>query len=194
MTHFVGHYGLWVVFVVVFLEVGGLPFIPGETALIAAAVLASQGHGSIVWTIVLAVLAAALGAGAAYVVGRRWGRGLLALWPWLERVTGPAVVRSDEFFERHGPKAVFIGRFLPVLRATLGWMAGVGEMSSLSFGIWNVAGALVWGIGVGLAAYYAGAAVIDTIQHDAAVGVGILVILLLGFVGVHVVRGRLERS
>ena len=52
MTHFVEHYGLWVVLIVVFLEVVGLPFIPGETALIAAAVLASQGHGSIVWTIV----------------------------------------------------------------------------------------------------------------------------------------------
>ena len=52
MTHFVSHYGLWVVFVVVFLEVAGLPFIPGETALIAAAALASQGHGSIVWIIV----------------------------------------------------------------------------------------------------------------------------------------------
>lgn len=194
MSHFVEHYGLWVVFTVVFLEVGGLPFVPGETALITAAVLASQGHGSILWTILLAVLAAVLGAAAGYLVGRRWGRGLLALWPWLERVTAPAVERSDEFFARHGAKAVFIGRFLPLLRATLGWMAGVGAMPPLRFAIWNVAGAIVWGTGVGLAAYYAGAAVVDTIQHDAAVGVGILVILLVAFVGIHVVRGRLERS
>src|SRR3954463_5603239 len=137
MTHFVEHYGLWVVFAIVFLEVGGLPFVPGETALITAAVLASQGHGSIVWTIALAVLAAALGAAAAYAVGRRWGRGLLALWPWLERVTAPAVERSEHFFGRHGPKAVLIGRFLPLLRATLGWMAGVAGMAPLRFGLWN---------------------------------------------------------
>lgn len=194
MSHFVKHYGLWVVFLVVFLEVGGLPFIPGETALIAASVLASQGNGSIVWTIVVAALAAVVGAGVAYAVGRRWGRGLLALWPWLERMTKPAVERSDEFFERHGAKAVFIGRFLPILRATLGWMAGVGEMPLLRFALWNVAGAVVWGVAVGLAAYYAGAAVIDTIQHDAAVGVGIAVLLLIALIGVHVVRGRLERS
>src|SRR3954451_6507408 len=169
MTHFVEDYGLWVVFAIVFLEVGGLPFVPGETALITAAVLASQGHGSIAWTIALAILAAVLGAGAGYLVGRRWGRGLLSLWPWLARVTAPAVERSDEFFGRHGPKAVFIGRFLPLLRATLGWMAGVGGMPWLRFAVWNLVGAVVWGIAVGLAAYYAGAAVVDTIQHDAAV-------------------------
>ena len=191
MTHFVEHYGLWVVFAIVFLEVGGLPFVPGETALIAAAVLASQGHGSIVWTILLASLAATLGATAAYAVGRRWGRGLLALWPWLERITRPAVERSDDFFHRHGSKALFIGRFLPLLRATLGWMAGVAKMAPLRFALWNVAGAVVWGIGIGLAAYYAGAAVIDTIQRDAAVGVGIVVILVVGFIGVHIVRTRL---
>src|SRR5437763_9622940 len=111
MTHFVEDYGLWVVFAVVFFEVAGLPFVPGETALITAAVLASQGHASIAWTIAVAILAAVVGAGTGYVVGRRWGRGLLAAWPWLERVTAPAVERSDDFFDRHGSKAVFIGRF-----------------------------------------------------------------------------------
>jgi membrane protein DedA with SNARE-associated domain len=194
MTHFVEHYGLWVVFSIVILEVGGLPFVPGETALIAAAVLASQGHGSIVWTIVVAIAAAVLGAGAGYVVGRRWGRDLLSLWPWLERVSRPAVRRSETFFDRHGSKAVFIGRFLPLLRATLGWMAGVAAMSWQRFAVWNVLGAIAWGVAVGLAAYYAGAAVIDTIQHDATIGIAILVILAVALAGVHVVRGRLERS
>lgn len=194
MTHFVEHYGLWVVFAIVFLEVAGLPFVPGETALITASVLASQGHGSIVWTILLAIAAAVLGAAVAYLVGRRWGRDLLELWPWLGRISRPAVHRSEEFFGRHGPKAVFIGRFLPLLRATLGWMAGVGKMPAPRFAVWNIAGAAAWGIGVGLAAYYAGAAVLDTIQRDAAVGVAILVIIAVGLVGVHVVRGRVERS
>src|SRR3954452_1744776 len=194
MTHFVEDYGLWVVFAIVFLEVAGLPFVPGETALITAAVLASQGHGSIVWTIVLAFGAAVLGAGLAYAVGRRWGRDLLGVWPWLGRVSRPAVHRSEAFFDRHGPKAVLVGRFLPILRATLGWMAGVGKMPLARFAIWNVAGAAVWGIGVGLAAYYAGAAVLDTIQRDAAVGVAVLAILAVGLVGVHVVRRRVERS
>jgi len=148
------------VFVVVLLEVVGLPFIPGETALIAAAVLASQGHGSIVWTIVLAIAAAILGAGISYAVGRRWGRSLLARWPWFERVSKPGVERSDAFFKAHGSKAVVMGRFVPVLRATLGWMAGVGRMALPRFLAANIVGAVAWGLAIGLLAYYVGGAVI----------------------------------
>lgn len=147
-------------FVVVLLEVVGLPFIPGETALIAAAVLASQGHGSIVWTIVLAIAAAILGAGISYAVGRRWGRSLLARWPWFERVSKPGVERSDAFFKAHGSKAVVMGRFVPVLRATLGWMAGVGRMALPRFLAANIVGAVAWGLAIGLLAYYVGGAVI----------------------------------
>jgi membrane protein DedA with SNARE-associated domain len=180
VTHFVEHYGLWVVFIVVFVEVAGLPFIPGETALVTASVLASQGHGSIVATIALAIAAAALGAGAGYVVGRKWGRDLLALWPWFERVSKAAVDRSARFFEDHGSKAVFLGRFLPVVRATLGWMAGVGKMSPLSFALWNIAGAIAWGIGIGLLAFYGGKAAANAVQSYGLYAVAAIAVLVVG--------------
>jgi membrane protein DedA with SNARE-associated domain len=182
VTHFVAHYGLWVVFVVVLLEVVGLPFIPGETALIAAAVLASQGHGSIVWTIVLAIAAAILGAGISYAIGRRWGRRLLTRWPWFERVLEPGVERSDRFFKAHGAKAVVIGRFVPVLRATLGWMAGVGRMPLVRFLAANVAGAVAWALAIGLIAYYGGGAVIRYGTYAIAAAV---VALLAGWLVLH---------
>src|SRR5581483_1217272 len=98
MTHFVSHYGLWVVFAVVFLEVAGLPFIPGETALITAAALAASGHGSILWVVVAACGAAVAGAVTGYVLGREFGRDILRAWPWLDRRSKPAVDRSQEFF------------------------------------------------------------------------------------------------
>lgn len=176
------HYGLWVVFVVVLLEVVGLPFIPGETALIAAAVLASQGHGSVLWTIALAIVAAILGAGISYAVGRRWGRRLLARWPWFERVSKPAVERSDAFFKAHGSKAVVVGRFVPVLRATLGWMAGVGRMPLPRFLAANVAGAVAWALAIGLLAYYVGGAVIRYGTYAIA---GAAVVLLAAWVILH---------
>jgi membrane-associated protein len=194
VTHFVSHYGLWVVFGVVFLEVAGLPFIPGETALIVAGALASQGHGSIVWTIVLAALAAVLGFGAAYAIGLARGREILSYWPWFERITKPGIDRSEEFFHRHGSKTVFIGRFLPVLRATVGWMAGVGRMPLPKFLAWNVLGALVWAPGVGLASYYAGEAVVKTVQRDAGIGVGVIAALALVAVGLHFLLRRVERA
>ena len=195
MTHFVEHYGLWVVFIVVFLEVAGLPFIPGETALITAAVLASQGHGSIVATIALAIAAAVLGAGTGYAIGRTWGRGLLALWPWFERVSRPAVDRSERFFGDHGSKAVFLGRFLPVLRATLGWMAGVGKMKRLPFVLWNVAGAITWGIAIGLLAFYGGKAAANAVQQYGLYAiVAIVVLVVAGWLVLRRGERRLEKK
>jgi membrane-associated protein len=193
VTHFVADYGLWVVFAVVFLEVVGLPFIPGETALIAAAALASQGKGSIVWIIVVAIAAAVVGAAVAYGIGFRFGRELLAFWPWLERTSRAGIDRSDVFFRKHGSKAVFLGRFVPVLRATLGWMAGIGRMPFLGFLAWNIAGAIAWGLGIGLAAYYLGSAVVKTVESDATLGVGVIAAIVVVLVGIHLLRRRAER-
>jgi membrane protein DedA with SNARE-associated domain len=193
VSSFVSHYGLWVVFGVVFLEVAGLPFIPGETVLIAAAVLASQGHGSIVATIAAAVAAAFLGAATGYAIGRWRGRELLSLWPWLGRVTHEGIERSQALFDRHGSKAVFLGRFVPILRATLGWMAGVSRMPLLRFLAWDLAGALAWGLLIGLAAYYLGAAVVKAVERDAAIGTGIIAALVVVYVVFHYARRRFER-
>ena len=192
MTHFIEHYGLWVVFGIVFLEVAGLPFIPGETALITAAALASQGHGSIVAIIGLAIAAAVTGALFGYVVGHHWGRELLNRWPRVERLTRKGVDRSQEFFDRHGGKAVFLGRFVPVVRATLGWMAGVARMSFWRFLLWNVAGAVAWGAAIGLLAYYVGAAVIKAVERDLLYGVGAIAAVVLVLAGVHYAQRRAE--
>ena len=86
--------------------------------------------------------------------------GCCAAGRWFERVTKSGVERSDEFFHRHGAKAVVIGRFVPVLRATLGWMAGVGRMPLPRFLLANIGGAVAWGLAIGLVAYYVGGAVI----------------------------------
>jgi membrane protein DedA with SNARE-associated domain len=192
LTHFVEQYGLWVVFGIVFLEVAGLPFVPGETALIAAGALASQGHGNIVAIVGVAIAAAVLGALFGYVVGLRWGRELLARWPWFERVSHKGVERSQEFFHQHGSKAVFLGRFVPVLRSTLGWMAGIGRMRFGRFMLWNVAGAAAWGCLIGLAAYYLGAAIVRAVERDLGIGVVVIVVIVLLLFALHRLRRRLE--
>jgi undecaprenyl-diphosphatase len=195
VTHFVSHYGLALVFLVVFLEVAGLPFVPGETALIAAGVLASRHHLSLAGTVAVGVGAAVVGACAGYAIGRWRGRELLSLWDWLDRLTHHAVRRSDEFFDRHGAKAVFLGRFLPVLRATVGWMAGVARMQIARFLLWNVVGGVVWGVGVSLAAYFLGGAVLDAIDRGLGYGAAALIVVVaVALVGMHVVRRRVERA
>jgi len=190
MTSFVEHWGLWVVFGVVFLEVAGLPFIPGETVLITAAALASQGHGNIVAIIVVASAAAILGALFSYVVGRRWGREALNRWPRFERASRKGIDRSQDFFDRHGGKAVFLGRFVPVVRATLGWMAGIARMPFWRFLFWNVLGAVAWATAIGLLAYYVGEAVIKAIEQDLLYGILAIGAIVAAFFGVKWLERR----
>jgi membrane protein DedA with SNARE-associated domain len=192
LTHFVAHFGLWVVFGIIFLEVAGLPFVPGETALIAAGALASQGHGNIAAIIGVAIAAAVLGAIFGYIVGRRWGKELLVRWPRFERASHKGIHRSQEFFHQHGSKAVFLGRFVPVLRATLGWMAGVGRMPFGRFLVWNVLGAVAWGLLIGLLAYYLGQAVVAAIERDLGIGLGVIAVIVLVVVSIHLLRRRMD--
>jgi membrane protein DedA with SNARE-associated domain len=185
VTQFIEQYGLLVVFGIIFLEVAGLPFIPGEAALITAAALSSQGHGNIVAIIGVAIAAAILGALVGYLIGHHWGRDLLSRWSRFERVTRKGLDRSQHFFDNHGSKAVFLGRFVPVVRATLGWMAGVGRMNFFRFLVWNVAGAVAWATAIGLLAYYLGAAVIKAIEKDLLYGVIAIAVVAALFYGVH---------
>jgi membrane-associated protein len=194
VTHFVSSYGLWVVAFLVFLEAAGGPVVPGETAFIVAAALASQGHGDVVAIVAVTIASAVGGAVAAYAIGRARGRELLATWPWFERLTRPGLERSDEFFRRHGAKALVLGRFVPFLRTTLGWMAGVAHMPFRRFLVWTVAGTVTWGCVVGVASYYLGQAVVDAIQRDAAIGLGLVGALALALVGAHVIRRRWQRA
>ena len=182
MTHFVTSYGIWVVIVLAFLESLAVPFVPGETAFIVACALAGEGHGDIFAIIPATIAAAVLGACTGYVVGRRRGTAVLSRFPRLER--------TGELFRRHGEKALYFGRFLPVVRATLGLMAGVVGMPWPRFLGWNVAGCVSWGCAIGIASYYLGTAV----ERDVTYAVAVVVVFALALVGLHLLRRRLERA
>jgi membrane protein DedA with SNARE-associated domain len=185
-------YGLVLLFAVVFLESAGLPFLPGEVALIAAALLAGKHHFSIVSVIAVAAAAAALGYGVAYWVGRVGGRRLLARWNVTARYAERVLPTADRFFRRHGAKTVFLGRFIAVLRATVGWLAGITEMRAVTFTFWNVVGAAAWATGYGLLAYYAGKAVVDAVSQYSAYAVGVIAVLVVAGFFVHrAVRKRM---
>jgi membrane protein DedA with SNARE-associated domain len=194
MTSLVNHYGLIALFLIVMLESGGVP-LPGETALVAAGVFASQGELNIVEVIAVAAAAAIIGDNLGYWAGRTGGRKLLERSKFLSRWMDRVLPWAEGFFHRHGAKTIFIARFFSVLRVTAAWMAGVSRMPWLKFLAWNAAGGICWAVLVGLVAYYLGHAAADAISRYGLIGgVALVVLAALALVGFHFWKKRLLRA
>lgn len=194
MTQFIQDYGLLFLFAIVCLESAGA-WLPGETALIAAAIYASNGHLSIEAVIFVAAAAAIIGDNIGYWIGREGGRRLLYKWSVTARFTDRVMPPAERFFERHGGKAVFLARFFGGVRVTGAWMAGITRMTWWKFLFWNAAGGIVWAVAVSLIAYYGGHAAADVIEEYGLYGgIAVVVILVLGLVGFHFLRRRVEEA
>jgi membrane protein DedA with SNARE-associated domain len=190
MTGVVHQYGLIALFIVVMLESGGAP-LPGETALVAAAVYASTGHMDIVEVIVVAAVAAIVGDNIGYWLGRTLGRGAFERIPILRRHSAGFLPWAERFFKRHGGKTIFFARFFSVLRVTAAWVAGISRMHWWMFFLWNALGGICWALLVGLIAYYVGHAAADAIgQYGLIAGAVIVVLVAAAFVGLHFWRKR----
>lgn len=151
----VSHVGYPLLFVLVMAESGGLP-VPGETALISGALLASRGHLSIELVIPIAACGAILGDNIGYLIGREGGRWLLERPGRFHRQRLSVLQTGEPFFERHGPKAVFFGRFVLGLRVWASWLAGATRMPWRSFFFWNACGGIAWASAIGTLAYLLG--------------------------------------
>jgi len=182
VTHFFTSHGLPLLFVVVMLESFGFP-LPGETALIAFGVLASQGHYSIVTVIAVAAAGAIIGDNLGYALIGRWGgRRLFERTRYGRRYAERFLPTAERLMAKHGGKVVFFGRFISILRFTAAWAAGIARMPWWRFFFWNASGAICWATAVGLVAYYAGAAAADAIQrYGIYAAVGIVIAVLIGF-------------
>jgi membrane protein DedA with SNARE-associated domain len=192
VTHFVAHYGLFFLFAIVCLESAGL-WLPGETALIAASVYASEGHLPIAAVISVAAVAAIIGDNIGYWIGREGGRRLIDRYAPLRRFGDRVIPPAERFFERHGGKAVFLARFFGGVRVTGAWMAGISRMPWWRFFAWNALGGVVWAIGVGLVAYYVGKTAADAIaRYGIYGGIAVGVLVVIGIAGLHVWRRTAE--
>jgi membrane-associated protein len=141
---------------IVFVETGILLgfFLPGDSILFSAGlVAAAHGNVNIVILVTVIFLAAFLGDQVGFVLGRKIGR------PYLERHNGPRIQkmieRSERFYERTGWWAVVAARFFPWIRTFVPPIAGASHMNYYKFLSANALGALLWGVGITLAGYYA---------------------------------------
>jgi membrane-associated protein len=157
VEHLVQVAGYPLLFVIVMSESSGVP-VPGETALITASILASKGKLQIELVIVLAAAAAIVGDNIGYLIGRKGGRWLLERPGRFHRQRLEVLEIGEPFFERHGPKAVFFGRFILGLRTWAAWIAGATRMHWRSFFVWNALGGICWATAIGLLSYSLGQA------------------------------------
>ena len=155
ITQLFARYGYAVVFLGVFLENSGLP-VPGETALLAGAALAHYGHLSLMWVIVTAIVAAILGDNLGFLIGRRLGRGVIERHGWRLGLTPRRLAQFNHFFRRHGPKTVFVARFITGLRVFCAVLAGASLLRWRTFLFYNATGAVVWSTTIGLVGYALG--------------------------------------
>jgi len=149
-------YGYLAVFFFVGIESLGIP-VPGETMLVTAAIYAgTTGRLSIFWVIVASSAGAILGDNIGYVIGRTGGYRLLKRYGRYIRLEENRLRLGQYLFHKHGPKVVFFGRFVSVLRIFAAFLAGVNHMHWRRFLIFNAAGGIIWSTIYGVAAYLLG--------------------------------------
>lgn len=155
-------YGNWVygiLFAIIFVETGliVMPFLPGDSLLFAAGAFAAAGDLNIVYIIVLLFIAAVLGDTVNYSVGK-----LLGVRATKIKLFGRNLVKQEHldkthaFFEKYGPKAIIIARFVPIVRTFAPFVAGVGSMTYGKFITYNVVGGALWVVGVSMVGYIFG--------------------------------------
>jgi len=201
LLEFVGNYGVWVyalLFLIVFAETGFVvtPFLPGDSLLFATGALAATGALNAPTAFALLATAAFTGNAVNYTVGRLVGprvfsasdhRGISHRLLNREHLT-----RAHRFFEQYGGKAVILGRFVPIVRTFVPFVAGAAEMRSHSFVLFNLVGAVGWvGLCLGAGLLFGNVPIVK--ENFSLVTIGIVAVSLLPMV-VEYLRHRAARA
>ena len=197
LEQFVQAYGVWVyaiLFLIIFAETGLVvtPFLPGDSLLFAAGALAASGAFNIWILIPLLIVAAVLGDAVNYAVGDAVGPRVFTAvdrtsW-WQRLLNRDHLAKAHTFFEKYGGKAIVLGRFVPIVRTFVPFVAGAGTMSYGTFAFFNVSGAIIW-VGVCTLGGYAFGNVPIVKNNFTLVALGIIAVSLLPMV-VEFIRHR----
>lgn len=195
----VGEYGRWIyalLFAVIFAETGLVvtPLLPGDSLLFAAGAIAATGALDLWVVVLLLAVAAVLGDAVNYAIGRRVGpiifRAEDTASRWHRLLNRHHLARAHEFFERYGGKAIVLGRFVPIVRTFVPFVAGAGTMSYGKFAFYNIFGGFLWVTICTMAGYTFGNIPIVR-RNFSLVALGIVAVSLLPAV-VEIVRTRLR--
>jgi membrane-associated protein len=197
LLEFVSAYGSWVygiLFAIVFAETGFIvtPFLPGDSLLFATGALCATGALRTPVALALLVVAAFTGNAVNYTIGRAIGPKVFSAEDGAgishRLLNRQHLQRAHEFFEQYGGKAIILGRFVPIVRTFVPFVAGAAQMGSRSFVFYNLIGAAAWvGLCVGAGLLFGNVPVIK--QNFSMVTIGIVVVSLLPVV-IEYIRHR----
>lgn len=162
LLEFVKEYDQWVyliLFAIIFIETGlvVMPFLPGDSLLFAAGMLAAQGYLNLATLLVLLLCAAIIGDTVNYFIGKIAGLQFVKF-----KFRGKQVVKQEYidqthlFYEKHGSKTIILARFVPIVRTFAPFVAGIGSMNYRTFITYNIIGAIVWVVGLVGLGYFLG--------------------------------------
>jgi membrane-associated protein len=153
LAEFVAQYGVWVyamLFAIIFIETGLViwPFLPGDSLLFAAGALAATGVLDIYIVSILLIVAAIAGDAVNYSIGRYVGPKVMSAHDdqgfFHKLLNRDHLDKAHAFFEKHGGLAVVSGRFVPIVRTFVPFVAGAASMTASTFVTYNVVGAIIW--------------------------------------------------
>jgi membrane-associated protein len=187
LEQFVQTYGVLVyglLFLIIFAETGLVvtPFLPGDSLLFAAGALAATGAFNIWLLIPLLIVAAVLGDAVNYAAGNAVGPRIFTSIDrtsfWQRLLNRDHLAKAHAFFEKYGGKAIILGRFVPIVRTFVPFVAGAGTMTYGTFALFNVVGGIVW-VGICTLAGYAFGNVPVIKQNFSLVALGIVFVSVL---------------
>jgi membrane-associated protein len=157
---FVQNYGLWVyglLFLIVFVETGlvVMPFLPGDSLMFVVGALCANGLMDLRVAMAVLLVAAITGDQCNYMIGRSIGQRVFG-WEQSRWFNRKAFDQAHAFYERYGGVTIILARFMPFIRTFAPFVAGVAHMNRARFSLFNVTGAVLWVVGVGLAGYWFG--------------------------------------
>jgi membrane-associated protein len=185
----------FILFLVIFIETGLvlMPFLPGDSLLFTAGLFAHLGYLNISYLIILLFIAAVLGDNINYWIGRQIGLKVLKL-----KFKGKNLVKQEYldkthlFFEKYGPKAIIMARFVPIVRTFSPFAAGIAEMTYRKFLSFDILGGVIWIVSLTMAGYFLGG--FEWIRKNIElVALGIIFISILPVI-IEFVKARFAKS
>ncbi|MFD2553158.1 DedA family protein [Sphingobacterium tabacisoli] len=199
LVEIVNDYQTWtylILFLIIFVETGVvvMPFLPGDSLLFAAGMLAAQPNDLNIWIMIILLLIAAItGDSLNYAIGKHFGMRITRFRLFgKQMVTDAQLEKTHSFYEKYGSKTIVIARFVPIVRTLAPFVGGIGRMKYSTFITYNVIGAILWVVGITLAGYFLGN--IPLIRDNFSKVVLIIIILSILPIVFEVVKEKLKGS